>query len=143
LCSCLVAPSQLDKGLDAKLLGASQAAFARVASVALNDSRRACPLNEHPDQRKQGLAAIYEKSPRGLGLEDFTVDGKSSKSVPKKSAAFPCHCSVADFGPDMRIGSNACEVCVGMFRNERIMREKNSPTNRSVNGKFAVQGEFR
>jgi hypothetical protein len=67
-----LAPSQLGKGHNAKLLGASQAAHARVAAVALNDSRKACPWNEFHDLRKQGLADIHGKSPRGLSLENYT-----------------------------------------------------------------------
>jgi hypothetical protein len=63
-------PFQLGKGHNAKLLGASQAAHARVAALALNDSRKACPWNEFHDLRKQGLADIHGKSPRGLSLEN-------------------------------------------------------------------------
>ena len=67
-----LAPSQLGKGHGAKLLGASQAAYARVAAVALNDSRKACPWNEFHDLSKQGLADIHRKSPRGLSLGNYT-----------------------------------------------------------------------
>ena len=71
-----LAPGQLGKGHNAKLLGASQAANARVAAVALNDSRKACPWNEFHDMSKQGLADIHRKSPRGLSLGNYTGMGK-------------------------------------------------------------------
>jgi len=67
-----LAPSQLGKSHDAKLLGATQAAHARVAAIASHDARKACPWNELHDLRKQGLADIHRKSPRGLNLGNYT-----------------------------------------------------------------------
>lgn len=67
-----LAPSQLGKSHDAKLLRASQAAYARVAAIARHDARKACPWNELHDLREQGLADIHRKSPRGLNLGNYT-----------------------------------------------------------------------
>ena len=67
-----LAPSQLGKNHDAKLLGTSQGAHARVAAFALNDSRKACPWNEFHDLSKQGLADIHRKPPRVLRLGNYT-----------------------------------------------------------------------
>ncbi len=63
-----LAPSQLGKSHDAKLLRASQAPHARVAAIARHYARKACPWNELHDLREQGLADIHRKSPRGLNL---------------------------------------------------------------------------
>jgi hypothetical protein len=67
-----LAPSQLSKSHDAKLLRASQAPHARVAAIAGHDARKACPWNELHDLREQGLADIHRKSPRGLNLGNYT-----------------------------------------------------------------------
>ena len=67
-----LAPSQLCKGHDAKLLGASQTSYARVAAIAGHDSGKACPWNELHDLRKQGLADIHRKPPRSLSLGNYT-----------------------------------------------------------------------
>ena len=63
-----LAPSQLCKSHDAKLLRAAQAPHARVAAIARHDARKACPWNELHDLCEQGLADIHRKSPRGLNL---------------------------------------------------------------------------
>jgi hypothetical protein len=70
-----------------KLLGASQAAHVRAAAVALNDSRKACTWNESDDLRKQGLADIHGKSPRGLSLENYTGKGKQVLNRNQKKSA--------------------------------------------------------
>ena len=84
------APSQLGKGHDAKLFGASQAAHTRVATVASHDSRKACPWDKLHDLRKQGLADIHRKPPRGLSLASYTGMRKQvSNRHQIKSAARP------------------------------------------------------
>lgn len=80
-----LAPSQLGKGHDAKLLGASQAANARVAAVALNDSRKACPWNEFHDLSKQGLADTDSKPPRSLSLGSYIAMVKLISNRHQKS----------------------------------------------------------
>ena len=62
------APSQVGKGHDAKLFGASQRAQARVATVALNDSRKTCPRNEFDDLCVKRLAYIHRKPPVNMSL---------------------------------------------------------------------------
>ena len=85
-----LAPSQLGKGHDAKLLGARQTTHTRVATVAGNDSRKACPWHELHDLSKQGLADIHRKPPRGLSLGSYTGMGKRvSNRHQIKSAARP------------------------------------------------------
>ncbi len=85
-----LAPSQLGKGHDAKLLGAAQATHARIAAIASHDSRKACPWNELHDLREQSLADIHRKSPRGLSLGNYTGMRKQvSNRHQIKSAARP------------------------------------------------------
>jgi len=71
-----LSPSQLCKSHDSKLLGASQAPHARVATIARHDSGKACPWNELHDLSKQGLADIHRKPPRSLSLGNYTGMGK-------------------------------------------------------------------
>lgn len=67
-----LAPSQLGKGHDAKLFGASQAAHTQFATVVLNNARKASPWDELHDLRKQSLADIHRKPPRGSSLGNCT-----------------------------------------------------------------------
>jgi len=71
-----LSPRQLCKSHNSKLLGASQAPHARVATIARHDSRKACPWNELHDLSKQGLADIHRKPPRSLSLGNYTGMGK-------------------------------------------------------------------
>ena len=68
-----LSPSQFCKRDDAKLLGASQTSYARVAAIASQDARKACPWNELHDLRQQGFADIHWKPPRSLSLGKFTI----------------------------------------------------------------------
>ena len=65
-------PSQLSKSHDAKLLRASQVPHTRVATIALHDTRKACPWNELRELCEQGLADSHRKSLRGLILGNYT-----------------------------------------------------------------------
>ena len=60
-----LAPSQLRKCHDSKLLCASHASHAGVAAVAIHDSTKARPRHELHNLRKKRLADVHEKSPRG------------------------------------------------------------------------------
>jgi hypothetical protein len=71
-----LSPSQLCKSLDSKLLGASQAPHAQVATIVRHDSGKACPWNELHDLSKQGLADIHMKPPRSLSFGNYTGMGK-------------------------------------------------------------------
>ena len=86
-----LAPSQLGKSHDAKLLGASQASHARVAAIAGHDARKACAWNELHNVREQGLADIHRKSPRGLNLGNYTkMKKRVSNRHQIKLTARPC-----------------------------------------------------
>jgi len=75
---------QLCKSHNSKLLGASQAPHARVATIARHDSGKACPWNELYDLSKQGLAGIH-RNPKGLKPWKLHRNGeKSIKSAPNK-----------------------------------------------------------
>jgi hypothetical protein len=69
-------PRHLCKSHDSKLLGASQAPHARVATIARHDSGIACLLNELHDLSIQGLADIHRKPPRSLRHVNYTGMGK-------------------------------------------------------------------
>lgn len=60
-----LAPSQLRKCHDSKLLCASHTPNAGVAAVAIDDSSKARPRNELHNLRKKRFADVHEKSPRG------------------------------------------------------------------------------
>ncbi|MEY3740509.1 MAG: hypothetical protein RLZZ192_1185, partial [Pseudomonadota bacterium] len=72
-----LAPSQLCKSHDAKLLGASQAPHSRIAAISRHDARKVCPWNKLHDLREQGLADIHRKPPRSLSLGNYTGMRKS------------------------------------------------------------------
>jgi hypothetical protein len=85
-----LAPSQLGKSHDAKLLGAAQAPHARIAAIASHDSRKACTWNELHELSKQGLADIHRKPPRGLSIGSYIrMKKKISNRLQIKLAARP------------------------------------------------------
>ena len=87
-----LAPSQLRKRHDAKLLGARHAAHARVARVAFYNARKARPWDELHDLREERLADIHGSSPGVWTLGNYTrMRVLVSNRHQNKSAARPRH----------------------------------------------------
>jgi hypothetical protein len=86
-----LAPSQLGKSHDPKLLGATQAAHTLIAAIERHDARKACPWDELHDLRKKGIADIHRESPRGLTLGKNTkMRKRTSNQRQKNLIARPC-----------------------------------------------------
>jgi len=58
-----LAPGQSRKGYYPKVLGCRQRSYSGVASVAIDNARKACPRNELHDLRKQRLANVHGNPP--------------------------------------------------------------------------------
>jgi hypothetical protein len=87
-----LSPRQLCKSHDSKLLGASRARHARIATLESHVARKVCPWSEEiHDLGNHGLADTHRRPSRSLSLGNYTGMGKRvSNRHQIKLASRPC-----------------------------------------------------